>query len=190
MNSYDLKAAVFSYAMRAWRPKLVVDEFSLLHGISDVVVLKMDNMLLDIEIKTSLSDLKADVKKTKWCKLLDNSCEYRSSKNWRYDWIIIPNYFYVVIPESIQEKALEFINMTWPFAGVLTTSEYQHFLSTNGPLIYDLKNIKRVNKIHNNPVSEKGIMRLQENLTRKYLYRASEFFSLKGDKDGQRTETG
>ena len=75
---------------------------------ADLLAVTNDKMLVECEIKVSISDLKADIKK-------EIHSDLKKDSNWKYPVHI----FYFCIPYELWKEALEIINKDYPSAGLL-----------------------------------------------------------------------
>lgn len=108
INSDLIKAAVASY----WRFErgctMVTIEAD--YGSADVMVLTKERYLMEIEVKVSLSDLRADKKKSK---------HQVYSRQLRRGLPIC--YFYFAVPRDLGVKAALICDQRYPYAGVIGT---------------------------------------------------------------------
>lgn len=179
MNSDIMKMSVMAY-VNQWTPTIVVDEVSYANGISDILVMR-DGYICDIEIKISISDLKADMKKMKWnpSRVRKNGVlEYRRL-NLDVEWSHAPNYFYIAIPEALEEKALPIIKKHWPYAGVLVVRNKRYRYLMSEQYVHDVVSAKRVKKIHDKLPSAIVVDKLWRNLSQKYIYKTLRYFDVK-----------
>lgn len=94
-------------SLRASRAKFIMENvsFGLFRwGEVDLLVCSKSGYLTDIEIKTSISDLKADFRKKKWI-----------DPYYRRD----VKYHYYAIPEQLKDKAIELIEENQPKSGII-----------------------------------------------------------------------
>lgn len=114
---------------------------------ADVFMVGRGSMLVtEIEVKVSLSDFKADFKKT--------SKHYRLKNRTTHDHCRIPSYFYYACPNGLIS-----IDLIPEYAGLIYVNE-------NGSTI----EIKKAPKLHDNKVEFKVLMGMLENLTANRIY--------------------
>ena len=106
---------------------------------SDVNVLN-DKVLIEIEVKISKSDLKAEFKTSgnkhkKHFKLYCNADERPNT--------IIPNYYYICVPEGLKSEAVKIVNTINPNYGVLVYHDKTRY---SNPHISTAKKAKCLHK--------------------------------------------
>ena len=124
MNSKlaTIKAQVASYYRYIRQCPLVALEApcrledSTVSGLADILVIDKKRFLTEIEVKTSLADLKRDGKKRKHRRFLAESA---SDDHRDYLGPYPTHLFYFAVPEEIVEQALEICKEQYPYAGVL-----------------------------------------------------------------------
>src|SRR3990167_10122268 len=105
-----------AWSMR-WKPIVVLEEsvcYDAYEGIVDLACIKPNRDVALFEIKISVSDLRAELKKKQWCHNANSTTEQRLLQN-----IHPPNFFYFVIPREIKDTAVPIIHEHWKFAGIL-----------------------------------------------------------------------
>lgn len=109
---------------------------------SDVFMIHKTNMLVtEFEVKISLSDFKADFKKTyKHYKMQNPNTNMHS---------YCPSFFYYACPEGLIP-----INLIPVYAGLVYVCENGHIMT-----------IKNAPKIHKTPINQKALLGVLENLT-------------------------
>ncbi|NUO19980.1 hypothetical protein HUU59_11075 [bacterium] len=133
-KTVKIRAALFYYAARNYRPLIVIDECQMGSCLTDVYFLNANGMGIDCEIKVSISDLRAEIKKSK----------HRHWQNARRQADgSVANYFVFCIPHELLDKARPIIEENWPFAGILT-------LRGDG----NLSVARKMRRIHALPVPE------------------------------------
>lgn len=135
MNSTIVKAELLAY----WRyirqcPLVGVECFD-----QDVLVVTKSRSLVICEVKTSISDLRADGGKEfhfRAAKLWGIKKEPKNHKEFRAAYkalyardIPIPNQFYFAVPTELEEKALAVIEERYPYTGLIVVAHYpeQHY---------------------------------------------------------------
>ncbi len=115
MTSTQLKAIFASY----WRyirqcPVVALEASSTLSGwggeLADILAVNKKHMVIETEIKVSLSDLKHDRKKLKHRRLLNDDGTWPT------------NYFYFAVPQDIANAARLICDDLYPYAGLLATA--------------------------------------------------------------------
>lgn len=85
---------------------------STVRGLADILVVDKKRFLTEVEVKTSLADLKRDGKKRKHRRFSITESDYLGP---------YPTHlFYFAVPEEIVEQALEICRNQYPYAGVLS----------------------------------------------------------------------
>ena len=129
MNSDFIKLRLLEY-YRFKRAMLVGTEVGVNYGIADVLAISMDNSRsIEIEVKVSISDLRADFKNKTAKHLLAESGKW-----------MVPNYFSFAVPEELLEKTLKILEDKNSKYGVITISE-------DG----DIKTIKKASRLNKSP---------------------------------------
>ena len=164
MIAAEIKIAVMAWIMR-WKPIVLLEEsvcYDAYKGIIDLACIKPNREFVLFEIKISVSDLKAELKKIQW-KSNDYSTEEQLLQNRRP-----PNYFYFVIPRDIKDKAVPIIREHWKFAGIIEVWRYDpnYYYYTSLP---QCTVIKRPKKLHRNPATDETILQQRHWMTRRYL---------------------
>lgn len=114
-----LKAIVLCYWRFEKQHYLVGCELS--YGQVDVIsVSKRKRIVCETEIKISISDLKADKRKPKHCTDLWGKPSFRG---------YFVDYFYFALPENLIDKARPICDELYPYAGILSISPYDDWLS-------------------------------------------------------------
>jgi hypothetical protein len=130
LNSKQMKAELLAY----WRykrqcPLVGVEVYS-----QDVLAVTKARQVVWVEVKVSISDLRADAKKDVHFKAAHALGIPRTPKNYqeqramaRAAWGVtegLPNQFYFAVPVDLVDKALKIIEEQYPYAGLLAV---QHF---------------------------------------------------------------
>ena len=89
---------------------------------SDVLTMSRSLMVAETEVKTSISDMRREVK-TKRSKHWRMRNMFSADSDIRYSHIGGVNYFYFVVPERLKERALEVAKELYPDAGLLVCRE-------------------------------------------------------------------
>lgn len=126
MNSKFIKGALLSY-FRFNRSMIVGTEVYVLCGLADILATDKKKFY-EVEIKTSISDLKADFKNKKHKHSFMKESHYANTYQ--------PNYFYFGIPYDLLEKATPLIDKLY---GIIIIKSF------NNVSIY-----RRAKKLHNN----------------------------------------
>lgn len=109
----ELKINVIAY----WRFNrgcpIVAIEYNWRH--SDVQAVTRAGMVIETEVKTTLHDLKRDMKKPK----------HHAMAN-RLEWVPA-HYFYFAVPTQLEVKAMEIIKETYPYAGLLVVKDNNYY---------------------------------------------------------------
>jgi len=102
-------------------------------GIADFLALiknKRQCEIHEVEIKVSIADLKADIKKPKW----------KVTPGRR-----IPHYFYFAVPAAIANEAKAYISTAHPLAGLIVCEATRHGMCPEDMLL----TVKRPTRLHN-----------------------------------------
>lgn len=111
---------------------------------ADILAITKSLMVTEVEVKISLSDYKADFKKTHKHKLLSE----RDSKSSSY----IPNKFYYACPSGLIKEVPDYAGLIW--------------VGQNG----DVEWIKTAPRLHKDKASDKLMIGMLENLTAKTIF--------------------
>lgn len=129
---------------------------------SDVNVL-YNNHLIEIEIKTSISDLKAEfsgkskIKKTKHQRY--NSKYTQNNK--KYKNYIVPNYYFFCVPKELALQTKQYLEkLDYTNYGILICNEYKNKNKQSHIEVY-----KNAIKLHNNKIDNKIKDKLEKRLT-------------------------
>jgi hypothetical protein len=143
VRSIDLKAAILGYLRYQKQYQLVALEvdWNPGHGyvLADIVAVATSGRLIEVEVKTSMSDLRADLgKHAKHSCLRQTHAEKKpmaaDCTSWgasmapAIKWFVskkIPARFYYAVPPTISENAHEWIKEMAPYAGLLTTRHHR-----------------------------------------------------------------
>lgn len=106
ITSEVIRAAVASWMRFDRQCPLVSFERGPVSGLPDVIAVTSGRLLWEVEIKTSISDLRADFEKDKW--------------RLRKHGIRAPHYFAFALHPDILHKGEEIIQGAMPTAGILT----------------------------------------------------------------------
>lgn len=118
--------------------------------IADFAVVKK-NEIIEIEIKTSIADLKNDFKNKKSKFMLLESCLKGEEVNYNY----IPNYFYYCVPEKIAIKAYEILKDT-PYGLIIIPNHHY----ADHDFFYPRKGSERFNKSYPIELEKRIITRM------------------------------
>ncbi len=125
MESLAIKASVAAHFRYDRQNPLIAFEAS--DGLSawggepaDVLVVNERRFLIEIEVKVSIQDLKRDQKKRKH--------QFFASQSYYKPFPV--NRFFFAVPQELTGKALDIIESTYPYAGLLTV---------NGSFVYHQK---------------------------------------------------
>jgi hypothetical protein len=149
-----MRSALFYFAAKNYTVNLVIDEFAHSRGLCDVVFVKRNRMMVEVEIKASIADLKREKKK---------ACRQEEKSEWEEIYDIprlSPNYFVFCIPDFLLDKALPIIESDFPKAGILT------FDGT-----YHLKVARKMRKIHGSLVSDELMLSMVRAQSQKYIWK-------------------
>lgn len=108
ITSLHLKTACLAY-YRFKKQSLCATEVPIGKGIGDVVI-NFKGALIEVEIKTSISDLQHDKKKI---------TKHEAYKNGFGIYMTVPNLYYLCVPTDLLENAKEFIKDINPNYGLL-----------------------------------------------------------------------
>ncbi len=106
ITSETIRAAIAAWMRFDRQCPIVSFERGPVSGLPDIVAVTSSRLLWEVEIKTSISDLRADFQKDKW-RLRKHG--YR-----------VPHYFTFAFHPSILAKAEEILKTEMPSAGILT----------------------------------------------------------------------
>lgn len=96
MDSNEIKSALYNHYRFKKQAHIMADEVSTSWSLADFLVIDRADIVTEIEIKTSLSDLKADFKKDKYFILRNNKTADLFPRH----------YFYFCVPVELKDKAL------------------------------------------------------------------------------------
>ena len=165
MIAAEIKIAVMAWIITRWHPIVMVDESQSKSyiGIIDILCIKPNRDVALFEIKISVSDLRAELKKLQWCHNANSTTEQRLLQN-----IHPPNFFYFVIPREIKDTAVPIIHEHWKFAGILEvwTADPNYYYFSRLP---QCTVIKRAERLHRNPATDETILQQMHWMTRRYL---------------------
>lgn len=126
------------------------------HGLSecDLLAISKSDLIYEYEIKTTISDFKADQKKiTK-----HQNLKHKITGTYK-DWTTIPNYFYYTTPKEISNTIKELLPN---YAGLISIDKNKN-----------IETIKKAPKLHNLKASPSLIKKISKNLTEKSLFGCS-----------------
>lgn len=116
----------------------------------DVLAVTDDRRLIEIEIKVSFSDFKADAKKDKW----------RRQKS---GYTIVPAYFYYCVTEEIAPKVLPLLpDGAGLIVPMLGWSRNQRMMNPNTGLP-DLKSLRKASRAHETKLSQRQMWDMVRN---------------------------
>lgn len=158
MNSKTVKAVILAY-YRYKRGYFVSTETDVTHGIADVLAVSKDGSIsVEIEVKTSLADLKNEWKnkQPKHIALQENS--NRAGK---------ANYYYIAIPEKLADKTIADVDINGDerYGVIGITKNFQ---------VNILRPAKRLNKSKNDKLTHRIFLRATSELTNDYVQRYTE----------------
>lgn len=147
MTATRLKAQALAWLRYGKRLPIVCTEVG--NWYADVLGLGRTSSV-EVETKISKSDLRAEFKNKKGKHFIyQNSPEGGS---------FVPNYFYVLVPESLQEAALEIVGEGNPLAGVAAVTETG-----------EVRILKAATKLHSKPpgprITRAALLRMSSELT-------------------------
>ncbi len=161
MNTDLVKLGVLDHALITWQPELILIEAPCCYGYADVLVIRKDHTMIEIEIKKSLSDLcVAEPKKKKY-----------NFKYWDVRWKVsdiqdaIPNRVYFCLTEDIYEEGSRFIRSNWGWAGIMTIDG----MTARNPKIPRISIKKTAKTIHPHALGDKLIPQYYQSMTRSYV---------------------
>lgn len=147
MNSYEVKkAVVLDFRFKRMYP-LVTLEFSWdtdhldAYALADVAAVDDKGRFIEVEVKVSISDLRADLEKKEKHLCLRGSFDLKAP-------ILIPGYregagavparLYYAVPHDIAQKARKFIADNFPYAGLIEVHDAAHLgVLRPAPKIHD-----------------------------------------------------
>lgn len=150
-----MRAALFYFAAKNYTVNMVIDEYAHSRGLSDVIFVKNNRMMIEVEIKASIADLKREKSKL---------CRQEEKSEWEQMYEIPrlePNYFVFCIPDFLYDKALPIIETDFPKAGIVVFDGTTH-----------LKVKRKMRKIHGTPVSDKRMLQMVRAQSQKYIWKA------------------
>lgn len=115
----ELKILVMGYWRFSRNCPIVASEYN--YGDADVLSVTQDGMVIETEIKVSLSDLKKDGSKSKHL-AMQREFDFFHGQESNHPYIPgAPrrHYFYFAIPQELKEKAEIIIAHSYPYAGLL-----------------------------------------------------------------------
>ena len=116
ITSSDIKSVMLSH----WRYKKQCPLVALeacaweIGGTSDVLAVKENGLLIDIEVKLSISDFKADIKKMKHLYFAGSDSNQPTA------------YFYFAVPNKMADEIATLCTELYPYAGVIGTDGVTH----------------------------------------------------------------
>lgn len=147
MKANDVQLAVQAYLYEKSHPYQALNLNRSGYYESDVLAITSSKLVTEVEVKVSLSDFKADFKKT--------AKHYRLSKGIDDNYgAHIPNRFYFACPSELIH-----IDMIPPYAGLIYVKE-------DG----SVEVIKKAPLLHKNKASDKLYTGMLENLTAKTIF--------------------
>ena len=158
----EVKWGVLEHSARLFHPIFAMDEATIKGNIADLIFIRDDRMMVEVEIKVDTNDLKADLKKYKWKIYTEGYYSPSSGINYRG----LPNYFYFAIPKDIYKECLPFIIEHFPFAGILVY---------NQGYVYSKKRVKR---LHNETIDNKIFMNYKRSLYLHWITLQGRLFKL------------
>lgn len=136
IDSNIIKAALLHY-FRYKRNQICATEYS--YRSMDFATITKKGLLKEVEVKISLSDLRADKKKRKHHFYKEITSYYKKG-------LIYPNYFYFCVPTNLIEKAKEVIEEMNNKYGLIEYIEAYH---TNANFLADrISIIKQAKELH------------------------------------------
>ena len=157
MKTIELELKLMSHFN--WLSNTIVPAVSERSGLvrfeTDMIILNTSNYATGVEIKISLSDLKADSKKKQWRETQLMSEEERVDfffKRFKY--------FYYAVPENLVEKTLELIP---EWVGVLRVSD-GGVTKARWASVLSKEKWSEKDKVHLNRLGCKSIFNLKKNI--------------------------
>lgn len=149
LKSSHIKQALFN-KYRFEKGYIVASEVSSVDGgISDILMYRYDQntkeyTIIDIEIKTSIADLKNEViSKSEMVEGKKSEYKWRKHETFKaHDGVT--NYFYFAIPSHLYSKALPIIKKLNPDYGIITLAETT-YLRKDWKKVHVKKRVKRLN---------------------------------------------
>ena len=152
--SGEIKAALLAMFRYGRQTGIVVPECV---G-ADIFVINGKNHGIEIEIKTSMADLRHDKIKPKWEYMWTGVNKY-GEVNFR------PNYFYYCVPESLEIPAWEYIQTLDERIG-LYVYRYRHSRTATGLAQTDcIKSIRKAGMIHNKEIDDNRKLKIMRRLS-------------------------
>lgn len=149
MTSNEIKSALYNHYRYKKQIYLIADEVLTFRDQADILMIDKNDIITEIEIKTSLSDLKADFKKH----------HYRLTKEARFTHYFERHYFYFCVPYELKGKALEIISSHDDRFGLLYAYKPQTIVEDYF-FIYIAKKAKLLNK----DIDERSISNLKSKI--------------------------
>jgi hypothetical protein len=114
--------------------------YALGHEADILVVDERTMLTTEVEVKVSLSDLKADLKKERW--------QPQHTKR-------LPNYFYYAMPIEMQDKAMAVLHQhpLWPKIGLIVVDRSRY---VGGPAIV----VQKKQLIHDKPAHPRVLVKM------------------------------
>lgn len=167
ITAFEIKLELLKY-YRYKRNCICATEFALFSGVSDIIVYDLKKNLIDIEVKISKSDFKADFNKDKH-RIFNKTINRYKSKT-------MPNKFMFCVTEDLKEFALEYLK-DYPLYGLLVIEENIY----RNKVYYNIKTVKRAKKLHNKPIDKKLLTdKFLLKLNSEVICRAQQIVKLKG----------
>lgn len=163
LTSKEIKAALCQWASFQHSPLLVMDEFANAFGYSDIGIVLKSMMWIDVEIKISISDLKAELKKPRH-KVWDHA-KFNSPN--------LPNYYVFCVRSDIAESAEPFIREHWPKAGILTAhlvvpENYYTKPEKRGIPVCTIRICKKMQRIHTGKIDKERLFNSYRSMSFRY----------------------
>lgn len=128
MKSEAMKARVAQFWRYDKQHVLVGFEADIYTGKADVVSVTVQGRIYETEVKISMSDLAADGHKSKhpqWLKEYRGECEPREPYFHGHD--LFPHCFFFAVPDELTNKAIDYIDRHYPYAGLLRVSDRPNY---------------------------------------------------------------
>lgn len=150
-NSKTLRAICAAWLRYTKQCPIVTFERGLNHfDRPDVLAVTDDRRLIEIEIKISFSDFKADAKKDKW-------------RRQKRGFTVVPAYFYYCVTEEIAPKVLPLLpDGAGLIVPLLGWSRNQRIMNPNTGLP-DLKSLRKASRAHETKLSQRQIWDMVRN---------------------------
>ena len=145
MNSDEIKTAVIGYLRYKLQFPLVALEVEWRPGVryvlADVIAVDKKGRLVEVEVKTSISDMRADrgkrFKHEALRKTFDakKPCQCEAGVDWKIE--RIPARFWYAVPVEIADAAADFVRENFPYAGLMVAYPGWVMCRKTAPTLHD-----------------------------------------------------